>query len=169
MTKLPTRRDFLKQTALAATALAGSSLHCFGAGGPPGQTSTALPWYRRTLRWGQRWGQTNITMIVSLHPGLAFASTGWASRAGRGDAFQHASKRARRAREHRHHARLRWPAPTAGDQRSPGSEAGGTRTSPRRHRPGHRICLRRHPRNDGTASEATPRNRLSYRRQRGYR
>ena len=57
MTELPTRRDFLKQTALAATALAGSSLHGVGAGGPPGQTSTALPWYRGTLRWGQ----TNIT------------------------------------------------------------------------------------------------------------
>ncbi len=57
MTELPTRRDFLKQTALAATALAGSSLHCVAASEPPGQTSTALPWYRRTLRWGQ----TNIT------------------------------------------------------------------------------------------------------------
>jgi hypothetical protein len=57
MTDSPCRRDFLKQTALAATALAGASLHRVAAIDPSGQTSTALPWYRRTLRWGQ----TNIT------------------------------------------------------------------------------------------------------------
>ncbi|MGA2502401.1 MAG: beta-galactosidase, partial [Tepidisphaeraceae bacterium] len=57
MTDFPTRRDFLKQTALAATALAGTSIHCVASGRPSGQISTALPWYRRTLRWGQ----TNIT------------------------------------------------------------------------------------------------------------
>src|ERR1035438_8806551 len=57
MTDFPTRREFLKQTALAGAALAGTSLHCVASGGPSGKVSAALPWYRRTLRWGQ----TNIT------------------------------------------------------------------------------------------------------------
>jgi len=73
MTELPTRRDFLRQTALAATALAGSSLHGVGAGGPPGQTSTALPWYRRTLRWGQ----TNITEMDPERYDIAWWRNYW--------------------------------------------------------------------------------------------
>jgi hypothetical protein len=59
MTHSHSRRDFLKQTALAATVLAGASIHSRGAVSAAGQTSGILPWYRRTLRWGQ----TNITEI----------------------------------------------------------------------------------------------------------
>ena len=73
MTELPTRRDFLKQTALAATALAGTSLHGVGAGSPPGQSATALPWYRRTLRWGQ----TNITEMDPERHDIAWWRNYW--------------------------------------------------------------------------------------------
>jgi len=55
-----TRREFLKQTTLAATALAGTE-PWWAAGREASTRSTAaLPWYRRTLRWGQ----TNITIPV---------------------------------------------------------------------------------------------------------
>ena len=52
---LPTRRDFLKQSALLAAAIAAPAPQWLDAA----QTSDSapLPWYRRTLRWGQ----TNIT------------------------------------------------------------------------------------------------------------
>jgi hypothetical protein len=56
---LPSRRDFLKQTAIAATAGAISPLPAMGADNPNRATSKPLPWYRRTLRWGQ----TNVTEI----------------------------------------------------------------------------------------------------------
>jgi hypothetical protein len=52
---LQTRRDFLKTTALAATALAGAGTQLSAAAEASERMS--LPWYRRTLRWGQ----TNIT------------------------------------------------------------------------------------------------------------
>ncbi len=51
------RREFLKQTALAATALA--ALPAMGADQPSNGFWKPLPWYRRTFRWGQ----TNITEI----------------------------------------------------------------------------------------------------------
>lgn len=54
-----TRREFLTQTALAATAIAGSTVGSLAAAGQGGQTTGPLPWYRRTLRWGQ----TNIAEI----------------------------------------------------------------------------------------------------------
>jgi hypothetical protein len=54
-----TRRVFLGQT--AATALAGLGLGAVTANAAPPEAAaaSALPWYRRTLRWGQ----TNITEI----------------------------------------------------------------------------------------------------------
>src|SRR3974377_1771899 len=54
------RRAFLRQTA-AATALAGLGVSTGLAAGEESQPTevAALPWYRRTLRWGQ----TNITEI----------------------------------------------------------------------------------------------------------
>ena len=60
MSQIPdgeSRRDFLKQTALAA--LAVSTPSWLSAGGEPAPAAAKLPWYRRTLRWGQ----TNITEI----------------------------------------------------------------------------------------------------------
>ena len=53
------RRDFLKQTALAATAVAVSPHSSIAANKPGDSPSKSVPWYRRTLRWGQ----TNITEI----------------------------------------------------------------------------------------------------------
>jgi hypothetical protein len=53
-----TRREFLKQTALATTAVAVAPLVSVGAD-KAGAASNPVPWYRRTLRWGQ----TNITEI----------------------------------------------------------------------------------------------------------
>jgi hypothetical protein len=53
-----TRRTFLEQTA-AATTLAGLSLSFGLAGQADLGAASELPWYRRTLRWGQ----TNITEI----------------------------------------------------------------------------------------------------------
>ena len=51
------RRDFLKQTALAATAVAVAPHAAIAANKPGDPPSKDVPWYRRTLRWGQ----TNIT------------------------------------------------------------------------------------------------------------
>lgn len=51
------RRDFLKQTALATTALA--ALPAAGADQTSLSFWKATPWYRRTMRWGQ----TNITEL----------------------------------------------------------------------------------------------------------
>src|SRR2546422_809676 len=52
-----TRRDFLKQSALAATLLAGGGVAPLAATKVPTTSGLALPWNRRALRWGQ----TNIT------------------------------------------------------------------------------------------------------------
>ena len=54
----PSRREFLKQTALATAALA-SGAGAAAAGSSPTLKPPTLPWHRRTLRWGQ----TNITEI----------------------------------------------------------------------------------------------------------
>jgi hypothetical protein len=62
VTEIPqveTRRDFLKHTALATTALAAAAPAWLSAKGAPASAAVTLPWYRRTLRWGQ----TNITEI----------------------------------------------------------------------------------------------------------
>ena len=53
------RRDFLKQTALAATAVAVAPHSAIAVNKPGDPPSKNVPWYRRTLRWGQ----TNITEI----------------------------------------------------------------------------------------------------------
>jgi hypothetical protein len=53
------RREFLKQTALAATAVAVSPHSTIAADNPEQAKLKSAPWYRRTLRWGQ----TNITEI----------------------------------------------------------------------------------------------------------
>ncbi len=57
MNPTPSRREFLKQAAIAASALA--ALPAGRAAEASRKTAAALPWYRRTLRWGQ----TNITEI----------------------------------------------------------------------------------------------------------
>ena len=51
------RRDFLKQTTLAATAVLVSSHSTIAASKPGAAPPPSVPWYRRTLCWGQ----TNIT------------------------------------------------------------------------------------------------------------
>ncbi len=66
------RRMFLRQTAAAATALAGLSVST----APAGQaqtTSGTVPWYRRTLRWGQ----TNITEFDSATYDIAWWRQHW--------------------------------------------------------------------------------------------
>jgi len=55
------RRDFLKQTALAATAVMVSPHSAIAANKLGGLSPKFVPWYRRTLRRGQ----TNITEIGS--------------------------------------------------------------------------------------------------------
>src|SRR5262245_52400193 len=54
-----TRRDFLKKSAVVATALARTRAAWSEAADMRAGGATSLPWYRRTLRWGQ----TNITEI----------------------------------------------------------------------------------------------------------
>lgn len=76
MSQIPggeTRRDFLKQTALAATALAASTPGWLSASAPPASTLAKLPWYRRTLRWGQ----TNITEIDPTRYDIAWWRKHW--------------------------------------------------------------------------------------------
>src|SRR5215469_11735595 len=53
-----TRREFLKQTALATAAFTAAPLASIGAE-TAGASANSIPWYCRTLRWGQ----TNITEI----------------------------------------------------------------------------------------------------------
>src|SRR6516225_4689249 len=62
------RRTFLKQTA-ATAALAGLSASASRADAASGE----LPWYRRTLRWGQ----TNITEIDPATYDIAWWRTYW--------------------------------------------------------------------------------------------
>src|SRR5260221_589598 len=54
--QMESRRDFIKKTAFAATAMGLGPISASARGA---SNSTELPWYRRTLRWGQ----TNITEI----------------------------------------------------------------------------------------------------------
>ena len=53
-----TRRDFIKQAVLT-TALAAAPTAWLSAGDAPARPEQKVPWYRRTLRWGQ----TNITEV----------------------------------------------------------------------------------------------------------
>ena len=68
------RRTFLKQSA-AATALAGliGSTGLADKAEPQPSASGALPWYRRTLRWGQ----TNITEIDAADYDIAWWRQHW--------------------------------------------------------------------------------------------
>jgi hypothetical protein len=54
-----TRREFIRQTALTTVALAAAPEVLASTGFEPAAAEAGLPWYRRTLRWGQ----TNITEI----------------------------------------------------------------------------------------------------------
>jgi hypothetical protein len=54
-----TRRDFIRQTALTTLALAAVRDPLSGHADAAGAVKASVPWYRRTLRWGQ----TNITEI----------------------------------------------------------------------------------------------------------
>jgi len=54
MSPFPTRRDFLKETALSSTA---TPFRSSGRAHRPFTRVSAQPWHLRTLRWGQ----TNIT------------------------------------------------------------------------------------------------------------
>lgn len=67
-----TRRDFIKQAALGATAFTMASM----ASSPSVATPAAMakrPWYRRTLRWGQ----TNITEIDPVRYDVAWWRKHW--------------------------------------------------------------------------------------------
>ena len=68
-----TRREFLKQTALATTAVAVAPLASIGAEKAGAPESNAVPWYRRTLRWGQ----TNITEIDPEQYDVAWWRSYW--------------------------------------------------------------------------------------------
>jgi len=68
-----TRREFLKQTTLAATALAGIEPWWAAGREASARSTAALPWYRRTLRWGQ----TNITEIDPTRYDLAWWRQHW--------------------------------------------------------------------------------------------
>lgn len=73
MSDLPTRRKFLKQAALAATAIAGSRFCAARAAEPESKNSVGLPWYRRTMRWGQ----TNIAEIDPERYDIAWWRSYW--------------------------------------------------------------------------------------------
>src|SRR6266403_999653 len=51
------RRDFLKKSVLITAALSAAETGSVASSEPAAGASASLPWYRRTLRWGQ----TNIT------------------------------------------------------------------------------------------------------------
>ncbi len=67
------RRTFLKQST-AATALAAlSGSPSLADQTPPAAAASELPWYRRTLRWGQ----TNITEIDAAEYDIAWWRQHW--------------------------------------------------------------------------------------------
>jgi len=70
-----TRRTFLKHAATATATLAGLGLRSEAAErkDPKAAPARALPWYRRTLRWGQ----TNITEIDPTRYDLAWWRKHW--------------------------------------------------------------------------------------------
>jgi hypothetical protein len=72
---LPTRRTFLQQAATAAVALSGLGTVARAAGRPAPDAAHAsrLPWFRRTLRWGQ----TNITEIDPTRYDVAWWRKYW--------------------------------------------------------------------------------------------
>ncbi len=70
-----TRRTFLKKTATASATLAtlGQSAIAAERRDPPSPATGAVPWYRRTLRWGQ----TNITEIDPARYDIGWWRTHW--------------------------------------------------------------------------------------------
>ena len=69
--EVETRRSFLRKTALAAVIAA--SAPTFAATNRAASSKEALPWYRRTLRWGQ----TNITEIDPTRYDIAWWRKYW--------------------------------------------------------------------------------------------
>lgn len=67
------RREFIKQTTLVAAACTTATLPALSAGKAPAPTGAGLPWYRRTLRWGQ----TNITEIDPTRYDIAWWRRYW--------------------------------------------------------------------------------------------
>ena len=69
------RRTFLKQATTAAAALASMRISPTGAERPHATAAgtPSLPWYRRTLRWGQ----TNITEIDPTRYDIAWWRKQW--------------------------------------------------------------------------------------------
>jgi hypothetical protein len=67
-----TRRDFIRRTTLVATALRAGPMSWHPAEAAPA-AKAKLPWYRRTLRWGQ----TNITDIDPIRYDIAWWRTDW--------------------------------------------------------------------------------------------
>ena len=68
-----TRRDFIKQTALTTAALASLPASRLSVAAAPASGGTHVPWYRRTLRWGQ----TNITEIDPVRYDVAWWRQHW--------------------------------------------------------------------------------------------
>ena len=68
-----TRREFIKRTTLVTTALTAGPMSWPAAGAPPAGAKANLPWYRRTLRWGQ----TNITEIDPIRYDIAWWRKHW--------------------------------------------------------------------------------------------
>ncbi len=68
-----TRRDFIKRAALATSVLAAGPASWLSAEAVPAAAPASLPWYRRTLRWGQ----TNITEIDPTRYDVAWWRTYW--------------------------------------------------------------------------------------------
>lgn len=66
------RRDFIKRTAFVATALTAAPMSWHRAEAAPA-AKARLPWYRRTLRWGQ----TNITEIDPIRYDIAWWRKHW--------------------------------------------------------------------------------------------
>lgn len=73
MRNLETRREFLKKTAIAACAVAGAEPVWAAASKNSLPAPVVLPWFRRTLRWGQ----TNITEIDPARYDIAWWRTHW--------------------------------------------------------------------------------------------
>ncbi len=68
-----TRREFLKQTALATAAMAVAPAPFLAADRASKSAPGPVPWYRRTLRWGQ----TNITEIDPTRYDIAWWRSYW--------------------------------------------------------------------------------------------
>jgi hypothetical protein len=73
MRQTESRREFLQQAALATTAVAAVARTRLCATDAPASAPTRLPWYRRTLRWGQ----TNITEMDPTRYDLAWWRNQW--------------------------------------------------------------------------------------------